>query len=639
MSTPSLELFMEIAVVTGCVAVLGRLMLSVRGRRRSTVTAALNLIALALAAVGLYYIADRGESFWPSPWVEFMLKLMAITGIAVSALLLGRFLPRAVAFRDREALTQAAEELRQSKERFDRALRGATSGLWEWNIEANSIWYSPRYRELLGYEFEAEFPNAFESWEMAIHPDDREWVLSAVERHLRCSEDFEIEFRMKTNHSDYRWFSSKAIAIRGADGSPLLMSGSIQDIHEKKYLQQTTRKLDEYALQKHKMESLGELAGGIAHEFNNFLQAIDGQLQFIKRSLPESTEVKCEVDMATELLEQAARETRRLLAFGKQKSAQRQKIRPNGVLLQLKAVLGPLLSDHVKLHIKRGKHLGLISADSISIQQALVNLCLNARDAMPQGGTITLATEQKVIQTGDVLNHSRMTPGTYIGFTVKDTGHGISEEVQKRLFEPFFSTRPRDKGTGLGLSIVKSIIEEHGGLVDFKSEPGRGTTFKLWLPALRTPKVKRKNRFLTQSNDLKFTVLYVEDDRYIRRSIAHEFQDRGVRVVLARDGLGAVRVFEQCPRRIDLAVLDVSMPEMNGEELMRRIRKIYPDLPIVFCTAYAGILNDNNVLNEKNTYLVEKPFKFPTLWKTVQQAVTKAEMSDQLLPLAKGDTL
>lgn len=617
-----LHFALDAIFVIGSSMVLGFLYILLRNRRsRSSSTLALELFGVLLFSALLFYFSGLMGTRWPESWIEPVLKIVAGSSIFMASIALVFLLPRAIKFRDRELLYKAADELRQSKDRFERALRGASSGLWEWNIEEDVVWFSPRYRELLGYESESEFPNTLATWEKSVHPNDKVSVRQAVDRHLANHDDFEIEYRLRTKSGEYRWFSGKGIAIRDPSGKPFMISGSIQDIHERKNLQQATRKIDEYMLQKHKMESLGELAGGIAHEFNNLLQAIGGQLQFVAHGLPADSPAVADIGVANQLVDNAAQITRRLLAFGRQNNSKRQQVRPNGILMQLGAVLRPIINNHIHLNIKREKVLGRLLIDPISVQQALVNFCINARDAMPHGGTITITTKEAMFESADLIDHPGTTAGHFLAFVVSDTGHGIPLDVQKRLFEPFFSTKAPGAGSGLGLSIVEGIARENRGFVEFESELGVGTTFKLWLPVLKLRKKHHKSRPAKLRGKHQLTVLYVEDDRYVRRSIAQEFQDSGLRVALARGGDSALNTFEQRSQEIDVAVLDLSMPNMNGAELFRRLRLIKPELPVVFCTAYPAKLYAENLLDEPETYLVTKPFKFQSLWEKLEQAV------------------
>ncbi|HEX5470420.1 MAG TPA: PAS domain-containing protein, partial [Lacipirellulaceae bacterium] len=536
-------------------------------------------------------------------------------------------LPRVVAFRDGDSLTAAADELRQSKGRFDRALGGAACGLWEWNIADGEAWFAPRFRELLGYRTESEFPSKFESWEQALHPDDRHHVLDALNEHLQQNGIYDVEYRLRTKDGEYRWFSARGVAIRRAEGQPYLMSGSIQDVHDRKLAEQTLRQMEEYSYQKHKMESLGELAGGIAHEFNNMLQAIGGQVQLAESILPKESEARTELATASKLVDQASQITQRLLAFSHHGGSEPQPLSPNDVLEQLKTILHPMLNRQITLNVLCEKGLGLIVVDPVSLQQALLNLCINARDAMPDGGTLTVATAHAKLDSVTAARLPGATRGKYVSFSVSDTGPGIPNDLRARIFEPFFTTKGPGKGTGLGLAIASGIAQDHHGFIDVESQTGKGSTFRVWIPVAKTRKARRRKIRPSESHSQRnshATILYAEDDKYVRRYVVRLLRTRGFRVIVAGDGARAVRRFERHSDEVDLALLDISMPELDGTQLFRRLRHIKRKIPVLFCTGHSAPLNVEKLLSQPNTYLINKPFQPISLWQALDKALSPA---------------
>ncbi len=281
-----------------------------------------------------------------------------------------------------------------------------------------------------------------------------------------------------------------------------------------------------------------------------------------------------------------------------------------------------MLGRQVKLNVLRGDQLGLVAVDPVALQQALLNLCINARDAMPSGGVLTLAASQAELDSETAARFAGATRGTYVMFTVGDTGGGIPNDLRSRLFEPFFTTKAPGKGTGLGLSIALGIVQEHQGFIDLETQLGKGSTFKIWIPLARQNKRRRKPHPVDSDpgTDGKVTVLYAEDDPYVRRNTARLLRARGYRVIVACDGAGAARQFRRHAHEVDLALLDVSMPEMDGIEVFQRLRHLRPKLPVVFCTAHSAKLHTGQMLSEPNVYLICKPFQSNELWETLRGA-------------------
>lgn len=561
-------------------------------------------------------------------WFGALVTVSSTCFATAIALAYGRISLRSTLKRDRKNWADAADELRQSKGRFDRALLGSSSGLWEWMISDDVVWMAPRFRELLGYHDESEFPSSIASWDSAIHPDDKDRVLAAVRDHLQRDESFDIEFRMRTKSGDYRWFNARGLAIRQDDGHPYLMSGSIQDIHDRKLAECTIRQMEAYTHQKHKMESLGELAGSITHEFNNILQAIGGQIQFAESALPPHSPVKEELDTASTLVDRASHLSKELLAFSYEGISQSQLVSPNDVVKQLGTILRPIIGRTVALSIRPGRNLGRIRADLASLQQALLNLCINARDAMPEGGALTLSADLAVVTAETASLRQGIQPGQFVCFSVCDTGCGIPADIVAKLFEPFFTTKGRGKGTGLGLSIAYNIARQHGGFIDVDSQAGTGSTFRMWIPSAQDATeshAPRQTPSTRPDHAGRMRILYAEDHIHVRRNTCRSLRRFGYQVIAAEDGTAALHEFEKHARSIDLLLLDVSLPQLDGIELFRRIRQSHPQIPVIFCTAYAKRIESTDILEHRDTYIISKPCSMSDLQRVVDEAIRRAD--------------
>lgn len=608
------------------VAIILVLTRAVRTRSRGSATVAVKFLAAMLMASGLSCVAALLCLCYAAPWMDAVAATVSLLLTICAGYGLVRVILRLLAFRNYDYANVAFNELRQSRERFERALVGSGNGLWEWNIGDDAVWYADRFREMIGYQSVEEFPDRFASWENSLHPDDKQNTLNAIQAHLQQDDAYDIDYRLRTKQGEYRWFRARGVAIRRIDGSPYIMSGSIQDIHERKVAEQELRQLQEYSSQKHKLESLGEFASGIAHEFNNMMQAIGGQLEFIHRAIPAGSRASRDLKIAMRLLKQTKSVCARLLAFGRFGGSQVEAIRPNDVLIRLRTLLRPMIGKSIELNVEKGKNLGRVMADTIGLQQALVNLCINARDAMPNGGTLTLATSQVEVAESECERYDGAAPGNYVVFSVTDTGRGIDSALLSKIFQPFVTTKSVGHGTGLGLSITASIAKEHGGFIDVESRVGEGSTFRIGIPARA-----RRNRQDTPAAPLVYPakrqhrILYAEDEAIVRRNTKRILQECGYCVVVARDGARAVEIFDQKPEAFDLALLDISMPNMDGIEVFGRLRSLRPRLPVVFCTAFAAKLHQQQILQNDNTSVLDKPYSSHLLRRVVAEALAEAD--------------
>lgn len=602
------------------------LLITVRRRRRSTAISVLVLFSFLSLISAVTTLVESEWIQWPTETIKIAATAAFTLMIAVVSVALVRRIPRAVAFQDYENLRAAAEELRQSKDRFQRAIDASLNGLWEWNIDDQTVWYSPRFRELLGYSTEEDFTNIQESWKSALHPEDESRVLDAVNTHLENQGAYDVEYRLRTRSGEYRWFNARGLAIRDPDGRPYLMSGSLQDIHDRKQAEEVIHRRDEYLTQKQKMEALGESAGETAHEFNNLLQAISGQIQLAEHSLKKHNAAKQELAIASDLIEKSAHFTRQLLDFSCRHSDVVQPTCINQLVTHLAAVARPLLGEQIALKVRVGKHVGKVLADATALQQVLLNLYINARDAMPDGGKLIVSTRRVQFTEKDLEEFPGAKPGSFAKISVGDTGCGMAEDVRGRIFEPFFTTKAVGKGTGLGLALAYSVVKECNGILKVESSPGKGSTFTVWLPVTeqssRTASVKSWKPLETQ--DLRrATILYAEDKERVRRATSDALQRWHDRVLVADDGQEAVRLFLENIDDIDLALLDVIMPKMRGDEVYRYLRRRRPNLPIVFCSGYTSEVVSQDILGSGHTWLINKPYKAESLLTLIDEALSE----------------
>jgi signal transduction histidine kinase len=390
-------------------------------------------------------------------------------------------------------------------------------------------------------------------------------------------EEFAVE-SLKSGATDFvlkRWPVRLAPAIRRA----------VQDAEAR----QDRARLEEQFLEAQKMEVIGHLAGGVAHDFNNILAVILGYTDLTTLLLEPDSRAQQNLEEIRRAAERAAALARQLLAFGRKQSCQPVVLDLNEVLTGLDKMLRRLIDEHIMLVVEPGRETGRIKADSGHVGQVLMNLVVNARDAMPQGGVLTVKTANASVNGAPAGRPPSAAPGEYVVLTVNDNGTGMSEEVRARLFEAFFTTKPRDKGTGLGLATCQRIIGQCGGFIDVRSEPGKGSTFDVYFPRVYEQAAatgrRAPARTLPKGTE---TLLLVEDDPAVRHLAADVLEMQGYRVLRASNGQEGLRVAgEAIGHGIDLVITDVVMPRMSGKVMAEWLKATYPDMKVLFTSGYA----------------------------------------------------
>jgi len=456
-----------------------------------------------------------------------------------------------------------------------------------------------------------------------------EQLFSPEYLHLRAEEDLkhqseaalamaeEIEFIRKDGTRVFVEVSSRLIY---ENGRPTGVQGIARDVSERRRAEEQRKLLEDQLLQAQKMESIGTLAGGVAHDFNNMLTAIIGNIQLVLESTPAES---LEYPMLTEIEKAATRATaltRQLLTFSRRQPIERRTIDLNATINELFQMLQRLIGEHVDVAIRLADQLPLIFADPAQIQQVVMNLAVNARDAMPGGGHLLIATRELELDEQAARNHPWARPGRYVQLIVGDTGTGMDSELQQRIFEPFFTTKERGKGTGLGLSVVYGIIKQHEGFVQVDSAANRGTTFTIFLPVPEVALgvvVPDLSPLVRGGNE---TILVAEDEESLRYLASTVLERLGYTVILAEDGLEAVNLFRANQSRIDLVILDLVMPRLSGRDAFERMRAIRPDLRALFVTGYddAAVVPGVDALIS-GAHLLQKPYRVDMLGLRVRE--------------------
>jgi len=414
------------------------------------------------------------------------------------------------------------------------------------------------------------------------------------------------------------WYNTPLV---DAQNQVVGVASLLMDITDRKQAEEAREELELQLRQAQKMEAVGQMAGGIAHDFNNLLQIIGGYAERSQATVSPENPVAASLQEIDNAAERGKTLVSQLLAFSR-----RQVIRP--VDLNLNKVIEPLLNmirgligEHIKLEIIPGHGLGIVHADRGLMEQVLMNLCVNARDAMPQGGTLTIETENVLTDSEYAQTHSWATEGRCILLSVSDTGCGMDKETLERIFEPFFTTKEVGKGTGLGLSMVYGIITQHEGHIVAHSEPGKGATFEICLPAVENRAAEAPNVVSGPVSGGTETLLVAEDDEAVLNLLERTLHEAGYTVLTAKDGKEAVREFKEHADEIDMLMFDVVMPRAGGKEATEEIFKTHPDLPHLFVSGYSENVVHTNFIQDRGLHLLSKPYQTETLLRKIREVL------------------
>jgi PAS domain S-box-containing protein len=518
--------------------------------------------------------------------------------------------------RANQELLRAEKELRLAQQRQAAIIESVPIVLYLEPVDRKPRWpsyISGNFDEITGYSYAyiAENPNL---WEERLHPEDRPRVLSALSAR-RESGRYSVEYRWQCADGSYKHFHDQAVLIRDADGAPLHYAGTLLDVTDRK-------DLETQLLQARKMDAIGKLTGGIAHDFNNLLAAMLGGVGLIERRVQLADDQKKIVAMMRHAAEQGSELVGRLLAF-----ARRQQLQPNRIEMEELAravtqLLAHTLGGLVRLDWKVADNTWPAYADATQLELALMNLIINARDAMPDGGTISVCAHSRSIGSDNALG---LAPGDYVVLGVEDQGSGIPRDIIERVTEPFFTTKEVGKGTGLGLSMVYGFARQSGGALNIVSEEGQGTTVELWLPRDKSERVTPDAEAAGPQDgkaSRPLNILLVDDNEAVRATTAALLCDLGHSVATAEDGASMLRMLEGDGADYDLIITDYAMPLMSGGEAMIQARTIKPDMPAIIISGYA----DAEAIEKKpeGVHVLGKPFSPDEMVRAIARATEAA---------------
>lgn len=514
---------------------------------------------------------------------------------------------------------RSEEALRQSEERWEFAIEGSNDGVWDRNLQTGEVYFSRQWKEMLGFRDEEISANV-EEWSERVHPEDHPCVREALRKHFRGqTPHYSAEYRIRCKDGFYKWILARGKVIsRTEEGKPVRFIGTHTDISERK-------NLETQLYQAQKMEAIGQLAGGVAHDFNNILTAIIGFSHLIMMKAAENEPLRNYVGHIRASAERAAELTQALLTFSREQVMVQKVVNLNQIVTQLEKMLRRLIRETLELRLEIFSKSLYIMADRGKIEQLLINLVTNARDAMPGTGIICITTSKKAVSEGSPRPLGTGAQGECAFITVSDTGCGMNEETKKKIFEPFFTTKEVGKGTGLGLSIVYGIVKQHNGSIFVDSEPSRGTSISICLPLVNVNGDEIDIKDDTPPTGGTETILLAEDDPEVRDFHSTLLEAAGYTLVLATDGEEALEEFARLRGEIDILVLDVIMPKFGGRKVYDAITRARPGIKVLFLSGYpADDFNDAEIVHERGD-LLTKPVNPDDLLKKVREILNRKE--------------
>ncbi len=508
---------------------------------------------------------------------------------------------------------RAQEALRTAEERTRFALESAGVGVWDMDYATGLARVTETLEAQYGWE-PGTFDGTRETFLGAVHPEDRGRVRETLIRAEESGSDFTVEHRALWADGTVRWLTSAGRIRLDEHGVPLRGVGISMDVTERHSLEQQYR-------QAQKMEAVGRLAGGVAHDFNNLLTAILGYCQLLLLDLAENDPRREDILEIQHSGRSAAHLTGQLLAFSRKQIVEPTVLDLNKVIEATGRMLGRLIGEDVEIDLHLGPDRMTVRADAGQMEQVLVNLAVNARDAMPGGGVLTIETASVELDEDYAETHLDVTPGPYVALTVSDTGVGMSRDVQERLFEPFFTTKEAGKGTGLGLATVHGIVAGSGGIVRVYSEVGKGTTFTVYLPRAQGvgPSGRAAER-KPRPGVAHETVLVVEDESRLRTLVRRLLERRGYTVLLAATAEEALEVFGR-GAAVDVMLTDVVMPGASGPELSGRLRELRPGLRVLYMSGYTEDAISHHGVLDPGVAFLHKPFTAEELERKLREVL------------------
>jgi PAS domain S-box-containing protein len=518
--------------------------------------------------------------------------------------------------------------LRRSEEKYRMVVESASEVFYQVSVSDDPLegrveFVSPQCEMVTGHRPQ-EFMADPRLWVESIHPDDRLSLSESTQSILTSRRVATRYYRIRDSVGAYHSMADRVVPLVDAEGRVNGYQGTARDITEGIRADEDRQRLQNQLDQAHKMEAVGRLAGGVAHDFNNILTVIVGNCELALSQLDPASSVARDLMEVAEAGRRAADLTRQLLASGRQQIIAPRALNLNAQLRNLEHMLRRTISEDVDLTFVFAANLWPVRLDPSQVAQVIINLSVNARDAMPNGGSLTVETANVTLDDTHAAAHVGFVPGDYVALTVSDTGSGMDQATREHAFEPFFTTKPEGKGSGLGLATIFGIVKQNNGFVNIYSEPGRGTSIKIHVPRYHCEEQEAPATEATTATGGYETVLLVEDNDQLRR-LARRFLKRlGYKVLAAAGASAALEICEKSESRIHLLLTDVVMPTMNGTELSARITSLKPGIGTLFMSGYpTSVISHRGLLHEGIHYL-QKPFDLNALARAVRETLAPA---------------
>jgi PAS domain S-box-containing protein len=522
---------------------------------------------------------------------------------------------------------RVSDVIRDSEERLQMALQGADLGIWDWDVTSGKVVVDPRWAGMLGYAVDEIEPH-YRAWHALLHADDVDRTIGLLDEHLHGrSPNYEAEYRLRHKDGHWVWILAKGrVHERGPDGGALRASGTHLDITERKQAAEQQQTLEGLLAQSQKIESVGRLAGGVAHDLNNMLTPILGHCELLAEELPPDDPQQFGLLEIKRAAERSRDLVRQLLAFARKQTLEMKILDLNMVIQDFEMMLRRTLHENIAIDYALEPELPSVRGDAVQLQQILLNLSVNGQDAMPDGGRLSIATHLRRVHAGAPVPGDIVAPGTYVVLTVHDTGVGMDRATRERVFEPFFTTKDLGRGTGLGLSTVHGIVQQHEGQIQVESAVGRGTTFTVYFAAQPEPAPPAASAVLAAGHpQASGTILLAEDQPQVKHLCVLVLTRAGYDVLAAESAAEALALSARHAGAIDLLLTDVVLPDVNGRSLYEQLVRKRPSLRVIYMSGYTtDVISSHGVLDEGLSYL-QKPFDGDGLKAKVREVLDTEE--------------
>ncbi len=518
---------------------------------------------------------------------------------------------------------KAQYALRQSESLLRQAQHLAHIGHWELDLKTDHLTWSDEIFRIFEIDY-CKFGASYETFLNATHPEDREMVNRAYTESVQSRTPYIIEHRLQFPDDRIKYVQERCETFYDDDGTPLRSLGTVQDITGNKLIEDENKRLQAQFVQAQKMESVGRLAGGVAHDFNNMLCVIMGHLDLAFIDMNDNSPIHTTLTEIKNAAQRSAALTRQLLGFARQQPIVPIILNMNYTIDNMLKLLRRLIGDNIELKWIPGADLGRIKIDPAQVDQILANLCVNARDAISEVGTITIETQNIFFDESYCEEHPGFQAGTYVMLAVSDNGIGMEKITMARLFEPFYTTKKMGEGTGLGLATIYGIVKQNNGFINVYSEPGKGSTFRIYMPCHEGDE-ERKQEIKVCATPMggNESILLIEDEMMILNFCRKILEKYGYRVLSANTPEEALTLIEKHTGLIDLLVTDIVMPGMSGKDIAAKVSASFPDVKTLYMSGYtANVIADHGLLYAGINFL-QKPFSAIALAEKVRTTLTQ----------------